>query len=112
MAQCLRSGSGAKSNEKANCAGTKRTDNAFDQVMARWMPELTPMQLKAEVVEEGEGLELGDADLTLDASQHADPEKFAVSSVVHLRLGGTLELNAHFTSAERTTREIFQACDP
>jgi len=56
------------------------------------------------------GASLCDATVTIASVDKGDPEKWAVRMLVPLSRGGRVECKAAYTSADRSTREIFQVC--
>jgi len=64
------------------------------------------------VLDEMTGASLGDATVTIASVDKGDPEKWAVRMLVPLSRGGRIECKAAYTSADRSTREIFQVCRP
>jgi len=93
-------------------ANVKERDRWLFKLLHSWRPTVSAQRLAIVVVDEATDTMIGQGKMTVFAVDKPDPEKFKIKTFVALDSGGKVEIDALYTSPQRMTREIFQACDP
>jgi len=87
-------------------------DQWLFKILECWRMRVSPQMLSIQVIDEMSDTLIGQGRMTIYAVDSSDPEKFKIKTFVSLNTGGKIEIDAQYTSPQRMTREIFQACDP
>uniref|UniRef100_A0A7S1E1L8 Ammonium transporter AmtB-like domain-containing protein n=1 Tax=Hemiselmis andersenii TaxID=464988 RepID=A0A7S1E1L8_HEMAN len=93
-------------------ATAKERDTWLFKLLHAWRPTVSAQRIAIVVVDEATDNMIGEGKMTVYAVDKPDPEKFKMKTFVALSGGGKVEVDAAYTSPQRMTREIFQACDP